>query len=123
MVTKLLFTLLIIVGAFWVVKKRSAGVAAQQQAKQDPNAFNTSDLRLGAYLFIILMVLASGVMLYYQWRDNYREVTVRVINTQTGESISYRARYGDIEGRSFRTLDGRSVTVAATERIELGGEE
>ena len=123
MITKIIFTLLIIVGAFWVVKRRSADVAARQRTKQDPNALNTSDLRMGAYLFIILMVLTSGVMLYHQWQDNNREVTVKVINTQTGESVSYRAHYGDVEGRSFHTLDGRTITVAGTERIELSGEE
>ena len=123
MITKIIFTLLIIVAAFWVVKRRSADATARQQGKQDPNALNVSDLRMGAYLFIALMVLTSGVMLYHHWQDNNREVTVTVINTQTGQSVSYRAYYGDIEGRSFRTLDGRLVTVAGTERIELGGIE
>jgi hypothetical protein len=123
MVTKIIFTLLIIIGAFWMLKRRSSGVAARQQINPDPNALKLSDLRIGAYLFIILMVLVSAVMLYRQWQDSSREVTVRVINTQTGESVTYQAHYGDVDGRSFRTLDGRSVTVADTERIELGGEK
>lgn len=123
MITKIIFTLLIIVAAFWFVKRRSADPAIRQQQSKDPNALNISDLRMGAYLFIALMVLTSGVMLYHHWQDNNREVTVRVINTQTGKSVSYQAYYGDIEGRSFRTIDGRLVTVAAIERIELGGRE
>jgi len=71
------------------------------------------------YLFIGLMLLATAVMLYFDLEKNYRVVTVRVINSDNGQVVEYRARRGDIDGRTFETLDGRVVTLADVERMEL----
>jgi hypothetical protein len=42
-----------------------------------------------------------------------------VINIDSGQSATYRAYRGDVEGRRFETLDGRIVTLADAERMEL----
>ncbi len=65
------------------------------------------------------MILGSGLFLYMEWQDRYRVVTVSVVNTQTGERTDYQAHRMDVEARSFITLDGVEINVAATERIEL----
>jgi hypothetical protein len=65
------------------------------------------------------MVLVSGVLIYQRWQDGDRVVTVRVVDTQSGRSVTYQARRKDVEERHFVTLDGREVSVAETERIEL----
>ena len=44
---------------------------------------------------------------------------MRVINANTGEGVTYQARREDVAGRSFRTLDGRRITLADVERMEL----
>jgi len=68
------------------------------------------------------MLLATGMFLYAEWREAYQVVTVRVINSHTGVARSYRARLKDVQGRSFATLDGRMVTLADVESMELGGD-
>jgi hypothetical protein len=66
-----------------------------------------------------MLLLGSGAYIFMQWQDLSRVVTVVVVDTQTGRSVSYQARRGDIDERHFVTLDGREVNVANSERIEL----
>ncbi|MEN8166480.1 MAG: antitermination protein NusG [Pseudomonadota bacterium] len=126
MILKLLFTLGVI-GIAWLVlrnRSRRGQTAANEQLARISRPsiqHSNSTPRLAAYGLIVFMILASGVVLYLQWRDQYRIVSVQVINTQTGLSESYEARLGDVEERQFQTLDGRIVNVADIERIEVGG--
>ncbi len=76
--------------------------------------------RLAAWALIGLMLLISSVILFFEWREGYRIVDLRVINTNTGSSQSYRAHRGDVEDRRFVTVDGRVVTLADIERLEMG---
>jgi hypothetical protein len=69
----------------------------------------------------MLMLVATAVFLYTEWREAYQVVDVRVINSHTGAAQTYRAHLKDVQGRSFETLDGRIVTLADVERMELGG--
>jgi len=125
MITKLLFTLGVI-GIVWLVlrnrtrPRRLASSEPTARLAGSPRREGNRSPRLAAYGLIFFMILASGVVLYLQWRDEYRIVTVQVINTQTGDVVSYQARRGDVEGRRFQTLDGRVVNVAEIERIEMG---
>lgn len=126
MITKLLLTLGVIAIAWLVLRNRSrrGQVAAGERAAQlaaPAERRRDGAPRLAAYTLVVFMILGSGLFLYFQWRDEYRIVTVEVINTQTGHSVSYQARRGDVDARSFLTLDGRQVNVAETERIEMGG--
>jgi len=120
MLTKILLTLLVIVGALWFAssqrgesRQRVLVIASkeEQQKKQM--------LRRGAYIFMVIMVLAASAMIYIEVSDSYATVTVHVINTQTGARTSYQARRDDIQTKSFTTLEGRSVYVAGVERIEV----
>lgn len=78
-----------------------------------------SDSRLAAYIFIGLVAVTSVVMLVWQWQDRNQQAIVAIINTESGNTIEYRSKYSLIEERSFQTLDGRTVTVAENERIEV----
>ena len=64
--------------------------------------------------------MISSVILFFEWREGYRIVDLRVINTNTGSSQSYRAHRGDVEDRRVVTVDGRVVTLADIERLEMG---
>ena len=64
-------------------------------------------------------LLMGAWLLYDHWRDSQHLITIRVINAQTGKTAVYQAPKGSIHGRSFKTADGRRVTVADVERIEV----
>jgi len=120
MLTKIILTLLVIVGCFWFVSSKRGQnsqpllVIASKKEQQRKKM-----LRRGTYLFMFIMVLAASAMIYIELSGNYETVTVHVINTQTGATSSYLARREDVQASSFTTVEGRKVYVAGVERIEV----
>ena len=125
MLTKILFTAAVIALVYLVARTRADRVRAVGRVSDDrrpparrklPNPV----MRFMAYGVLGIMLAGSGLFLFLEWQDNYRVVTVRVINANSGQGVSYQARRGDVGDRSFETLDGRRVVLAAVERLELG---
>lgn len=128
MITKILFTAAVIAIVYLVAKNRSQGAGGAPSARSIPPAGRTRRsakpdplLRYLAYGLLGVMLLGSGTFIFMEWQDQYRVITVRVINTNTGDALTYQARRGDVKDRSFSTLDGRRVVLAAVERLELDG--
>ena len=128
MIAKILFTAAIIVAILMVVRL----VGNRHRANQDPRVIDiTPDAadakvqgknRTGTvFMAMIALIVIAGVayLVFSEVADVQREITVDVINTRTGESVRYKVQKGDIRGRTFRTVDGRTVTVADVERIEI----
>lgn len=65
------------------------------------------------------MLAGTGLYLFEGWEAGRRPMTVRVINANTGAVVTYQVSPKDMTGRSFRTLDGRRVTLADVERMEV----
>jgi len=122
MFMKLLLTLVVIAGAVVAVKLRNrppqatAVVASPLRAVKPKSPLP----RITAYGLVIISLAGAGFYFFHQWRDAYQLVSVRVIDSRSGNSVLYEAYKGDVEGRSFRTVDGRIVTLAEVERLELG---
>lgn len=124
MFMKLLLTALVIAGAIFTLRlrRRRSSATTQQRPLLQPPARRSPLPRLAAYGVLVIMLAGAGLYLYHQWRDAYQVVTVRVIDTRSGNAAVYKAYKGDVEGRSFETVDGRSVALAEVERLELGKE-
>ena len=117
MITKILLTLGVIVICLWMLSSRSqpqlktiVNPAEQKRRKQ---------LRLAAFAFMGVMVVAAATMIYLEVDKRGAVVTVHVINTQSGAKKSYRVVKSDIHSDGFTTLDGVQVFVAEIERIEI----
>lgn len=120
MLTKLLLTATVIIACLWVLSARRnkpEAVAKVVVSKKDQERQRL--LRQGAWSFMILMVIAAGIMIAVELWDRNTVVTVHVINTQSGERISYQAYREDIQNVSFTTVEGRKVFTAGIERIEI----
>ena len=124
MFMKLLLTLLVIAGAVITLRMRS-------QRRLDPPAHHerliispqpeTGRRRLWMIFaggMVLLSLAGVGFYVYHQWSDSYQEVAIKVIDSRTGKEVLYKAYKGEIEGRSFTTLDGRRVSLAMSERME-----
>lgn len=123
MISKLFLTILLGLGVFYYLRSRTSA-RPPERPRPAPTTSSTARQeplipRAILYGFIGLMLLATAVMLYFDYEKNYRVVTIRVINSDTGQVTEYQARRGDIDGRSFETLDGRVVILADIERMEL----
>jgi len=125
--TKILFTLLIIIGAIIYVRVRARNRALAPMAPPLPRPVASERPRFAYYLalgLLVIMLSGAGYYLFQIWFDGSRVITVRVINSNTGSVTSYEVYKGDVTAgeSTFRTIDGRTVTMAAVERLEMGGE-
>ena len=125
MITKILFTISIIVGVIFFLRMRNASEDnpsdSSHSRSQQPAAPSEGEkmFRQGAWLFLILMGISAVVMVVYELGEQYDTATVHVVNTRTGESHSYQAEMKDIKSSQFTTLEGRTIYIADVERIEV----
>ena len=126
MLTKILFTALVIAVVVAVARYRARRMNDRQRPVViNPHAATPSSVgtvipyRLLGYSLLAVMIAGTTLYFYLDWEENRRVVSVRVINIDSGQSTTYRAYRGDVDGRRFETLDGRVVTLADAERMEL----
>lgn len=117
---KILLTLVVILGAYAAIRARMrrGSVSARPVPASSP-LIPPGTVRAVAYGLVAVMVVGSLLWLYLDWEASREVVAVQVINANTGNISTYRARRGDVEGRHFTTLDGRRVTLADVERMVL----
>jgi hypothetical protein len=118
-ISKILLTLAVIGFAWFAIRLRQQRAIDEIGAR--PVAVKTSNplIKWLSYGVLALMLSASLIFFGWQIQQGYRLVTVRVVDAQTGRSVSYIARRMDVDDRHFVTLDGLEVMVADGERIEL----
>jgi len=118
MIWKFLLTIVVMLGAYLVVRTRwrAAGrVGAPTASPLLPAGL----VRTVAYGLLGLMLAGSGWYLFWQWETDNAVLAVEVVNANTGAVTRYEARRRTIEGRGFRTLDGREIRLADVERMIL----
>lgn len=119
MITKILLTALIIIAVALYFRRRTA-MRVQGEAGGRADAPWYWRLLPAGLLLVALVV--SAAMFWLEWREEHRIFTARVIDTRSGEVTTYLVYRDDVQGRTFTTVDGRTVTLADVERLELSGE-
>lgn len=121
MLAKLLLTATVVAVA-WIVlrarRRRADPLGAASRLAATPALVPRPIVRAVASGLLIMLLLGSGLTLYANWQQGRQVVAVLVI-APGGTVTTYESRRRDVEGRSFRTLDGRRVYVAEQERIEV----
>ena len=133
MLGKILLTLTVMIIAFFFVRQRDMKAKsspsrstlpakkAQDKAVEQENHTLSADLRLGAYMFLALVIGLGATLYYFQWQDDHSILTVRLHSDGQTEAIVYQVYKFQMAERSFTTLDGILVTVASSERMEVEG--
>ncbi|MFT4650633.1 MAG: hypothetical protein ACI9AP_000803 [Flavobacteriales bacterium] len=120
MLTKIIVTLVVIVGCLWFASsKRNQDLQPVLKKPSSKEVERKLLLTRSAFAFMFLMLLAAGVMVFVELQDDYETVTVHVINSETNARTSYQAQRQDVTEGSFTTLGGRKVFVADVERVEM----
>ena len=120
MIWKLLLTLAVLLGGWVFVRTRlRRAVAPPEWTPPRRPRIARGRLRALAYGLAGLMLLGTGGYFYRGWAYGNQIVEVQVINAATGAVTPYQARRRDVDGRGFRTLDGREVRLADVERMVL----
>jgi len=117
---KIFLTLAVILGAYYAIRARTQ---YDRKPTTDPPLrpplVPPGILKGIAYGLVVAMVAGSLLWLYLDYQSGREVVTVRVINANTGNVTTYQARRVDVRERRFTTLDGRPVTLADVDRMEL----
>lgn len=96
--------------------------AKSKEKTVKPDDHNLSaDLRVGAYMFLALVIGLGAALYYFQWQDDHSILTVRLHSEGQAEAVVYQTYKFEMKERSFTTLDGILVTVASSERMEVEG--
>jgi len=131
MIGKILLTLAVIVVAYLMVRRNSeskpdtvmsapAKIAAGVKRKS-PDPTLHDDLRTASYLFLFFMVVVGAALYYYRWQDDHQLITVRLYSADQADPTSYEVYKYHLAERSFTTVDGRVITVAGSDRMEVIG--
>ncbi len=120
MLTKILFTISIIICILMIVRFRKKREASSMPVNPSSSETQINNMPIGwlATAIICLMIIASGIFLFLYWEDKNTIINVRVIDSGSGNVENYRVRKGDIDNNEFITVDGIKVTLAKTERLE-----
>jgi hypothetical protein len=118
MISKILFTIAIIAGVVLLVRFRNRVPPRQAPAPAVPDE-TAQGFRWLALFAVALILAGSAFFIWQTWRDASEVLVLRVIDTRSGQVTEYRAYRSDVEDRVFRTLDGRRISLAETERLEV----
>ena len=121
MLLKILFTLAVIlaVALIFRVKNQPKKPAPPQGVKNLTR--NGVSSRVVVYSLLVLIVSISILFFTLHWSEQHQIINIRVTDGQ-GTIINYQAYRKSIEGRRFTTLDDVKVTLGASDRIEILGQ-
>ncbi len=118
MLTKILLTSLVIIGCFLYIRYRRTAAENALRAENSAPPLLLNNLMRGLAIGLLTLSVAGLVgFLIYDWNDGRTLLDVRVINPQSGEEVVYQVYKGDLDERSFTTLQGQQVRIANSERL------
>lgn len=127
MIGRILLTLAVIAIAYVFVRQRRLAEEAEERPAPVPKDKVpdelSQDLRLAAYMFMVLMVGIGGAVYYFRWQDEHTILTINLHRENQVQPVSYQVYKYQLQERSFTTIDGTHVTVAGSERMEVLGLE
>lgn len=121
MLKQLIVTL--VVAAVVVVLARMKRGRAQARAsgarpEAASNASSPSATMLVGYSLAAIMILATAGVTWMRYQEANEIVRVEVVDTRSGDRTVYQVRRKELGEREFRTIDGRVVSLGASDRME-----
>lgn len=118
MLTKILFTLVVIIGVAIFYRNKSSQAVQPTKKTAPVEADDSLPTRTLAYILIGVLIALSAGIFAYNWHQDNRIVNIKV-TSEGGEVVNYQARHGAIKGRKFTSLDGINVTLGEGDRVEM----
>jgi len=119
MLTKILFTIAVILIVFVVYKARFRTLPRHTAQITNVSSNTKKPATWIVYAIASVLALAAGVVYFFKWQSDNAVITIRVVTSQEHDPTTYKAFQKDIKGRTFTTVDGRQVTLGDADRIEL----
>ena len=118
MLTKIFFTILVIVIVALVFRTKAAPQKAKVVELEEPDG--SLSVRTVSYIIIVVLIIVSSTIFYFKYQSDNKIINIRVISDD-GTSTIYQAHQKSIKGRQFETLDHRKVTPGESDRVEMDG--
>lgn len=118
MLTNILVTVLVVIAVLTFYRVKNSGRVTDTARRIE--ARTPADKRFGrlvAYGFVGLLILISAAWYGLYWQEQHRIITIRVISNS--ETTTYKAYNKDLKGNRFESIDGRTVILGDSERIEI----
>lgn len=119
MISKILFTALIILAALAFVRHKNSRGRVREEAARARQAADRRNAMFVAVALVSLTLLISSAIYYWHWQEAHRIARVTVINSHTGAEQTYHVYQSEISGRRFRTVEGRLISLSDAERMEV----
>ncbi len=117
MLTQILVTLLVIVGAFMYLRSgRGSKVSRREALAVESSPFFS---RAVMYAMIAVSMLASAGFWGWTWYDDNTIVEVTISSPVEAMSASYQVRKKDIEAQRITTVDGIQIRLSNQERVTV----
>lgn len=97
-------------------ESRAAGGKPSAPPESEPSRRTTS--MVVGYSLAAIMILATAGVSWMRYQDANSIVRVEVVDTRSGERTVYQVRRKNLGEREFRTVDGRVVSLGASDRME-----
>jgi hypothetical protein len=120
MLTKILLTTAVIVAVVLYLRTQTPAATAPRPKEEeiDPAAQRRArNIATGAILLILIGI--GSLVYYFKWVEEHQLVVVQVINSATDSVATYTVFANKVQGRTFVTKDGRTITLADVERMEV----
>jgi len=89
-----------------------AGPSAQSASSSPSTAV------IAGYGLAAVMILATAGITWVRYQEANEIVRVEVVDTRTGDRTVYQVRRKQLGEREFTTVDGRIVSLGASDRME-----
>ena len=118
MLLKILFTLAVILAVAVIFRVKNQAQNPPPPSSATEHAGGGVSSRTVIYTLLGLIISISILIFVLHWSNQRQIINIRVTNSQ-GETTNYQAYRKTIEGRRFTTLGGISVTLGASDRVEM----
>ena len=118
MLTKILVTIVVVVAVLTFYRVKNSGRVTEAARRLESRApANNRFGRMVAYGFVGILILISAGWYALHWQEQHRIITIRVIGDNG--TTTYKAYNKDLKGNRFESIDGRTVILGDSERIEI----
>ncbi|GAA0780036.1 MULTISPECIES: hypothetical protein [Pseudomonadati] len=118
MLTKILVTLLVIIGALFYLRRGRKTPTKTQQAIVEQTKHPLTN-KVIIYGVIALSMLSTAVFWGWNLYDDNRIVTVQISSPIEAMSSQYQVRKKDIHARKITTVDGIEIRLSNQERVTI----
>ena len=117
MLTKILVTVLVVLAVITFYRIKNAKRPGVRRVETTRSPADNRFGRMVAYGFVGLLILISAGWYGLYWQEQHRIITIRVIGDSG--TTTYKAYNKDLKGNRFESIDGKTVILGESERVEI----